>query len=74
MATLHHLSTWTNRHCFIHLCWCFSDDANSENNGKDGFQTGYDFYEHRFMTSFMQSRQSCLAGHDLETLRRKVFL
>ena len=31
-------------------------------------------YEHRFMTSFTQSRQSCLAGHDLETLRRKVFL
>ena len=44
MATLHHLSTWTNRHCFIHLCWCFSDDANSENNGKNGFQTGYDLW------------------------------
>ena len=48
MATLHHLSTWTNRHCFIHLCWCFSDDANSENNGENGFQTGYDFYDFVF--------------------------
>ena len=62
MATLHHLSTWTNRHCFIHLCWCFSDDANYENNGKNGF-----------MTLFSQSGRSCLAGHDLETLRRRVF-
>ena len=25
------------------------------------------------MTSFTQSRRSCLAGHDLETLRRRVF-
>ena len=27
-----------------------------------------------FMTSFTQSRQCCLAGNDLETLRRRVFL
>ena len=26
-----------------------------------------------FMTLFSQSRRSCLAGHDLETLRRRVF-
>ena len=36
-------STWTNRHCFKHLSWCSSDDANSENNGKIISKLVYDF-------------------------------